>query len=139
MFSIGMTVIIGILFAPLIVLMVLGIKAGGKKRIIAITVPCAILLALALTGAKIYYDYNHVIGTFSGAEYDNITIDSVTYEIETNSKYSSHDTDKLLGRVDFAGNTQYRDPEPMYVWSIKGSDDHIYAIAGDGAIYKKAG
>ena len=141
MISIGMTGITMILLAPLVVLMVLGIRAGGKRRIAAIVIPCVIVTVIFLAGffsfLMKYNSHNRVIGTFSGAEYDYITIDGETYEIEMNSKYSYADVDELLGKVEFDGNTPYRDPEPMYVWSIKGSDDHIYGRAADGSVYKK--
>ena len=136
-----MTGITMILLAPLVVLMVLGIRAGGKRRIAAIVIPCvvftAVFLAAFIPVLIKYMSSQDVIGTFSGAEYDYITIDGVTYEIEMNSEYTFADKGEFLGRVVFDGNTPYRDPEPMYVWSILGSDDHIYGRAADGSVYKK--
>ena len=143
MLSFGMNVLTGILLAPLIVLMVLGIRAGGKRRVAAIVIPSVILsvifFVLFFSVFLRYTGHNRYIGTFSGAEYDYITIDGVTYEIEMNSQYTFADKGEFLGKVRYDGDPTYRASEPMSVWSIRGTDDHIYGKAADGSVYKKAG
>ena len=138
MFSILITFVAAALLVPGIVLMILGIIAGGKKRVAAITVAFLVHLSVLFVTGKIYYDYNHIIGTFSGIEYDMITIDGETYKADYDHTYSSSDTNKLLGKVVFSGHSPDTAVDPMYVYSIDGTDDYIYAIWDyNGQIFKK--
>lgn len=122
---------------PGIVLMILGIKAGGKKRILALIIPFAIIFTLTAGAAKIYYDFNHTIGTFSGSEYDIITIDGVSYKADYSNTFSGTDKKKLLGKTVYSGTTE-NTIDPMCVWSIKGTEEYIYAVSDfDGTIYKR--
>lgn len=93
MFSISITFVAAALLVPGIVLMILGIIAGGKKRVAAITVALVIHLSVLFVAGKIYYDYNHIIGTFSGIEYDMITIDGETYKADYDYIYAIWDYD----------------------------------------------
>jgi len=141
MLSITLTTILLFIFIiPAIILFVLAVRSGGKKRIIAITIVGTITATVLFIAGKLYYDYNHVIGTFSGGEYDIITIDGVQYKSDYDNDYSSSDTGKILGKVVFSGNKYSQDIDPMYIWSIKGTDEYIYALwVYDGTIFKKAG
>ncbi len=123
--------------APGIVLMILGIKAGGKKRALALIIPFAIIFTLTAGAAKIYYDFNHTIGTFSGSEYDIITIDGVSYKADYSNTFSGTDKKNLLGKTVYSGTTE-NTIDPMYVWSIKGTEEYIYAVSDfDGTVYKR--
>lgn len=123
--------------APGIVLIILGIKAGGKKRVLALIIPFAIIFTLTAGAAKIYYDFNHTIGTFSGSEFDTITIKGVSYKADYSNTFSGTDKKKLLGKTVYSGTTD-NTVDPMYVWSIKGTEEYIYAVSDfDGTIYKR--
>lgn len=137
MISITLTFIIMSVFVPGIILLLLGIKKGGKQRAAVIIAVLTVTLITLAGGIKIFYDYNHTIGTFSGTEYDIITIDGITYQADYSNTYSGSDKKKLLGKVLFSGHTsKYTDP--MYVWSIDGTDEYIYAVwVYDGQIFKK--
>ncbi len=137
MFSFVMSFFIFALLVPGIVFMILGIKSGGTKRTLAIIAASVITFIAFSAGWKIYYDYNHTIGTFNGTEYDTITIEGVTYKADNSHAYSGSDKDKLLGKVVFSGPYE-NDVDPMYVWSIDGTDEYIYAVwVYDGQIFKK--
>ena len=138
MFSITFSALVPALIVPGIILMVKGIKAGGNKRRIAIIIPCAIIFTLIASIALLNYEMNHTIGTFSGSDYEIITIGDDTYRANYDNVYHSSDKGKLLGRVLFDSKADDKDIEPMYVWEIKGTDEYIYAAwAYDGTIYKK--
>ena len=67
-----------------------------------------------------------------------IMIDGETYKADYDHTYSSSDTNKLLGKVVFSGHSHDTSVDPMYVYSIDGTDDYIYAIWDyDGQIFKK--
>ncbi|MBR3341072.1 MAG: hypothetical protein IKG30_05590 [Clostridiales bacterium] len=118
--------------------MVKGIKAGGNKRRIAIIIPCAIIFTFIASIALLNYELNKTIGTFSGSEYEIITIGEDTYKANYDNVYHSSDKGRLLGRVLFDSKPDDKNIEPMYVWEIKGTDNYIYASwAYDGTIYKK--
>ena len=128
MFSFAMSFFIFALLVPGIVFMILGIKSGGTKRTVAIIAASVITFIAFSAGWKVSYDYNHTIGTFNGTEYD---------KADNSHAYSGSDKDKLLGKVVFSGPYE-NDVDPMYVWSIDGTDEYIYAVwVYDGQIFKK--
>ena len=50
--------------------------------------------------------------------------------------YDSSDRDKMLGKVVGANDENHSDP--MYVWSVDGTDEYIYALwVADGTFFKK--
>ena len=140
--SLFISPIVAALFVPAVILFVKGIKAGGKKRFVAIytvvTITATIVCIILAGGIKIYYDYNHVIGTYNGHEPDEIIIDGVTYFEDYANDYSASDQGHYLGSVVFAGQTDYK-TDPKFVWEIKDSEEFIYVTFGyDGTIYRKA-
>jgi hypothetical protein len=138
MFSFTLSALLPSLIVPGIILMVKGIKAGGNKRRIAIIIPCAIIFTFIASIALLNYELNKTIGTFSGSEYEIITIGEDTYKANYDNVYHSSDKGRLLGRVLFDSKPDDKNIEPMYVWEIKGTDNYIYASwAYDGTIYKK--
>ena len=138
MFSIVFSFITPAILIPGIFLMVKGIKAGGKKRLLALIIPCVITLILIAGIARLILYLNHTVGTFSGSEYDIITIGTDTYKANYDNVYHASDKGKLLGRVIFDSKQDMNNIEPMYVWEIKDTDEYIYATwAYDGTIYKK--
>ena len=138
MFSFTLSALLPSLIVPGIILMVKGIKAGGNKRRIAIIIPCAIIFTFIASIALLNYELNKTIGTFSGSEYEIITIGEDTYTANYDNVYHSSDKGRLLGRVLFDSKPDDKNIEPMYVWEIKGTDNYIYASwAYDGTIYKK--
>ena len=138
MFSFTFSALLPSLIVPGIILMVKGIKAGGNKRRIAIIIPCAIIFTFIASIALLNYELNKTIGTFSGSEYEIITIGEDTYKANYDNVYHSSDKGRLLGRVLFDSKPDDKNIEPMYVWEIKGTDNYIYASwAYDGTIYKK--
>ena len=137
-----MTFFISPLFAALIVppiiFFVKGIKAGGNKRRIAIYIAVTIACIILAAGFKIYYDINHVIGTYNGYESDEIVIDGITYVEDYANEYSSSDKGHYLGSVININQNEHR-TEPKFVWDVKGTDEYIYVLyAYDGTFYKKA-
>lgn len=137
MISITLFFIIMSVIAPGIFLLIVGIRKGDKQRAAVIIAVLIVTLITLGGGIKIFYDYNHTIGTFSGSEYDIITIDGVTYKTDSSNTYSGSDKKKLLGKVIFSGQST-NDTDPMYVWSIDGTDEYIYAVwVYDGQIFKK--
>ena len=74
------------------------------------------------------------IGTISGAEYDYITIDGVTYELDHNHDFSNADKGKYLGVIRSGDNT-------FRIYSVKGDEENQYIYRlwdWEGAFYKKA-
>lgn len=127
------------IIVPAIIFFVKGIKAGGKRRhaaiYVAVTIACIILAA----GIKFIYDINHVIGTYSGYESDEIVINGVTYVEDYANDYSASDKGHYLGSVVYI-NQDNQKKNPKFVWDIKDTDEYIYVLfAYDGTIYKKAG
>jgi hypothetical protein len=142
MFSSGFTFLFSPLFAALVVppifLFIKGVKAGGNRRRVAIYIAVSIACIILAAGIKFVYDINHVIGTYSGYESDEIVIDGVTYVEDYANDYSASDKGHYLGSVVYIKNDQEKDPK--FVWDIKGTDEYIYVLfAYDGTIYKKAG
>lgn len=138
MFSIVFSFLAAAILVPGIIFMVKGIRAGGRKRLIALIVPCAIIITIAAAIALLNYRLNHTIGTFSGSEYDIITIGEDTYKANYDNVYHASDKGKLLGKLVFSRGDNEINADPMYVWEIKGTDEYIYATwAYDGTIYKK--
>ena len=127
------------IIVPAIIFFVKGIKAGGKRRRIAIYIDVSIASIILASGIKFVYDINHVIGTYSGYESDEIVIDGVTYVEDYANDYSASDKGHYLGSVVYIDqNNQQKDPK--FVWDVKGTDEYIYVLfAYDGTIYKKAG
>lgn len=138
MFSIVFSFLAAAILVPGIIFMVKGIRAGGRMRLIALIVPSAIIITIAAAIALLNYRLNHTIGTFSGSEYDIITIGEDTYKANYDNVYHASDKGKLLGKVVFSRGDNEMNADPMYVWEIKGTDEYIYATwAYDGTIYKK--
>lgn len=142
MFSSGFTFLFSPLFAalvvPPIILFIKGVKTGGNRRRVAIYIAVSIACIILAAGIKFVYDINHVIGTYSGYESDEIVIDGVTYVEDYANDYSASDKGHYLGSVVYIKNDQEKDPK--FVWDIKGTDEYIYVLfAYDGTIYKKAG
>ena len=79
------------IIVPAIIFFVKGIKAGGKRRRIAIYSAVSIACIILASGIKFVYDINHVIGTYSGYESDEIVIDGVTYVEDYANDYSASD------------------------------------------------
>ena len=136
-FSIVLTLLVTAILVPGIILIVKGIRAGGNKRRIAIIIPCAIIFTFITAISILIFDLNHTIGTFTGSEYDIIMIDGVQYKSDYDNVYSSSDKEKYLGKVIYSGSSKNK-TDPMYVWSIKGTDEYIYALwLYDGTVFKK--
>ena len=143
MFSFGFTILVSPLFAaliiPPIILFIKGVKAGGNRRRVAICIAVSIACIILASGIKFVYDINHVIGTYSGYESDEIVIDGVTYVEDYANDYSASDKGHYLGSVVYIDQNDYK-TDPKFVWEIKGTDEYIYVLfAYDGTIYKKAG
>ena len=143
MFSFGFTILVSPLFAaliiPPIILFIKGVKAGGNRRRVAIYIAVFIACIILASGIKFVYDINHVIGTYSGYESDEIVIDGVTYVEDYANDYSASDKGHYLGSVVYIDQNDYK-TDPKFVWEIKGTDEYIYVLfAYDGTIYKKAG
>ena len=46
---------------------------------------------------------------------------------------------QLMGKVVYKKPTEAADRDPMYVWSIDGTDEYIFAVCVyDGVVYKVA-
>ncbi len=123
--------------AVLTVLLCLNIRRAGSKtvRIILIVLICLAAIA-GVFGGLDACRANKVIGTYSGSEYECITIDGVEYRADYDNPYDSSDRDKMLGKVVFANG--YINSDPMYIWSVEGTDEYIYALwVADGTFYKK--
>lgn len=125
------------IIVPAIIFFVKGIKAGGKRRqaaiYVAVTIACIIIGAII----KFSYDINHVIGTYTNHETDEIVIDGVTYKEDYANDYSASDKGHYLGSVVYIDQNDYK-TDPKFVWDIKGTDEYIYVLfAYDGTIYKK--
>ena len=138
MFTFFLSPLFAALIVPPIILFIKGVKAGGNKRRIAIYIAVTIACIILAAGFKIYYDINHVIGTYKGYESDEIVIDGVTYIEDYANDYSSSDKGHYLGSV-VNTNQNERRSEPKFVWDVKGTDEYIYVLyAYDGTFYKKA-
>lgn len=138
MFTFFLSPLFAALIVPPIIFFVKGIKAGGNKRKVAIYIAVTIACIIIAAGFKIYYDINHVIGTYNGYESDEIVIDGITYVEDYANEYSSSDKGHYLGSV-VNVNANERRTEPKFVWDVKGTDEYIYVLyAYDGTFYKKA-
>ncbi len=101
-----------------------------RKPIVLGAAICIIVLLLfsiyrQTIGAKI-------IGTVSGAEYEYITIDNKTYEIDFENNYSNADKGNFLGVIR-NGDVTFR------IYSVKGDkdDNYIYRLWDyDGVFYR---
>ena len=123
--------------AVLTVLLCLNVRRAGSKtvRIIFIVMICLSAIA-AVFGGLNAYRANKVIGTYSGSEYERITIGGVEYLADYDNPYCSSDRDKVLGKAVPANDDIKSDP--MYIWSVDGTDEYIYALwVADGTFYKK--
>ncbi len=93
-----------------------------------------VLLFIVVMIGKNIIDKNRVIGKFYGSEYEFIDISGVTYEADYNNNYSATDKDRVLGKV----ISEVAKADPMYIWSVKGTDEYIYALWGyDGTFFKR--
>ena len=93
---------------------------------------CSILLA----GIAVFniVSANKVIGCYYGSEYEYIKVDDVVYKADYANSYSSSDRRRRLGNV----LSQSGEGDPMYIWSVNGTDDYLYALSVyDGTFYKK--
>jgi hypothetical protein len=73
-----------------------------------------------------------IIGTVSGTEYEYITIDNKTYQIDFGNNYSNADKGNFLGVIR-SGDVTFR------IYSVKGDKDgnYIYRLWDyDGAFYR---
>ena len=123
--------------AVLTVFLCLNIRNAGSRmvRIIFIVLICLFVIA-GVFGSINSYRSNKTIGTYSGSEYEHITIDGVLYVADYDNPYDSSDRDKMLGKVVGANDENHSDP--MYVWSVDGTDEYIYALwVADGTFFKK--
>lgn len=111
-----------------------------KKRMKSILLVGLILSIVAsVVCVQRLYTANKVIGTYEGYGFDRIVIDGVTYDVDYDNAYSSSDTSKLMGKVVYKKPTEAADRDPMYVWSIDGTDEYIFAVCVyDGVVYKVA-
>lgn len=137
----GAVAVAASLIAVIVLCFLIGmnIKSAGKKshRVLLIALMCAFLI-VGIFGALRVVQANNVIGTYSGAESDCIMIDGVTYVADYDNLYSSKDRDSLLGKVVYGGSGDISGHDPIYVWSVDGTDEYIYALqAYDGTFYKK--
>ena len=111
-----------------------------KKRLKTVLLVGLILSIVAsVVCVQRLYLANKVIGTFEGYGFDRIVIDGTVYDVDYNNSYSSSDTKKLLGKVIYKKPSDADERDPMYVWSIDGTDEYIYAVCVyDGMVYKIA-
>ncbi len=137
MFTFLISPLFAALIVPPIILFIKGVKAGGNKRRVAICIAGSIACIILAAGIKFIYDINHVIGTYSGYESDEIVIDGVTYVEDYANDYSASDKGHYLGSVVYIDqDNQHKDPK--FVWDVKGTDEYIYVLfAYDGTIYKR--
>ena len=124
--------------AVLIILLCLNIRRAGSRSVRVIFIVLICLFAITgIFGSLNAYRSNKVIGTYGGSEYELITIDGVEYRADHNNQYDSPDGDKMLGKVVFEREDGHRH-DPMYVWSVEGTDEYIYALSfADGTFFKK--
>ena len=137
-----LAVIAALILCPVLaVLFIKTMKENGAAAIrVLFTSLICIAVVVGILGSKRMIEASRVVGVYSGTEYDTIEINGVKYEADYNAPYNSPDKEKLLGKAVCAydiiqGNTY----DPMYIWTVKGSDDYIYALlVYDGVFYKKA-
>lgn len=108
-----------------------------KNKIIMILAVILLLIAVIIIGRQTYVK-NKVIGYYYGTEYEFITVDGVDYEADYDNSYSASDRKSPLGKVTFRNASSDQRYDPMYIWSVRGTDEYIYAgCVYDGTFYKK--
>ena len=119
------------------VILLKNIGSSGKKsaRAVLIALICVLAAGFVFSFVNLFTAMK-VIGTYSGVEYDRITINGVTYQADYQNDYSSRDAGRLLGRatcIDDSGPS-----DPMYIYNVHGTDEYIYALwVYDGTFFKK--
>ncbi|MBO4636329.1 MAG: hypothetical protein J5685_04205 [Clostridiales bacterium] len=113
---------------------------GGKKimKMILISLLCMFSIVAVYEGIQLIRA-NKVIGIYRGTEYDIIEIEGKMYTIDYDNPYSSSDRGQRLGKVVLSNPESRPHYDPMYIWSVEGTDEYIYAVCGyDGAFYRRA-
>lgn len=131
--AIGFIIIIGILF-----LIIKGIlKWDNKSRKTCTLIIIGIIFISFGFKLRELYIEQQVIGTYKAVgENDTIMIDDDIYKADYQNEYSSSDKRKPLGKV--VPDDKDAVLDPMYVWSVKGTDEYIYVLWGhDGTFFKK--
>ena len=109
------------------------VKANKKVKKLVLLLCGALFLISIISIGKIVLGAKE-IGTISGAEYDYITMDDITYEIDHNHDFSSADKEKYLGVIRSGDNT-------FRIYSVKGDEENQYIYRlwdWEGAFYRKA-
>lgn len=127
-----------ILCPVLAILFVKTLKENGTTAIkVMFTSLICLAVVIGILGSKRMIEAAKVVGVYSGEENDRIEINGVQYEADYNAPYNSPDKDKLLGKALCANEASAYDP--MYIWTVKDTDDYIYALqVYDGLFYKRA-
>ena len=108
------------------------VKANKKVKKMILFL-CGVLFLVSIISIAKVTIVAKVIGTISGPEYDYITIDDVTYEVDYNTGLSNADKGKFLGIIR-SGDHTFR------IYSVKGDNEnqYIYRLWDyEGAFYKK--
>ena len=133
--ALGLIVFSVVAVTVLMVLLIMNIRNAGTSaaKIIFIGLIC-LFAVFGIFSTLRLIRLNKVVGYYSGEERNYIEIDGETYKASYNNPYDSPDRDKLLGRAISKQNGK----EYMYVWSVKDTDEYIYALSEyDGTFYKK--
>ena len=118
-----------ILCSALVLLFIKTMKENGAPAIrVLFTSLICIAVVVGILGSKRMIEASRVVGVYSGAEYEFIEINGVKYEADYNAPYNSPDKDKLLGKAIFTNDKQGITYDPMYIWTVKDTDDYIYAL-----------
>lgn len=108
------------------------VKANKKVKKMVLLL-CGILFLISVISIAKVTIGAKVIGTISGSEYDYITIDDVTYEVDYNTGLSNADKGKFLGIIRSGDNT-------FRIYSVEGDNEnqYIYRLWDyEGAFYKR--
>ena len=121
---------------------VLLFKAVKKKTAASVRILFALLLCAAILigffGTKKLTRASAVAGVYSGTEYDKLEVKGVRYEACYDAPYNSRDKDELLGKAVWINEPDGAHHDPMYIWTVKGSDEYLYALwVYDGTFFKR--
>lgn len=108
------------------------VKANKKVKKMVLFL-CGVLFLVSIISIAKVTIVAKVIGTISGPEYDYITIDDGTYEVDYNTGLFNTDKGKFLGIIR-SGDHIFR------IYSVKGDNEnqYIYRLWDyEGAFYKK--
>ena len=134
-----LAVIAALILCPALVLFFVKIPKENSATAIKVLFTSLICIAvvIGILGSKRMIEASKIVGVYSGSEYEKLEINGVNYEADYNAPYNSPDKDKLLGKALWKNSSANQNP--MYIWSVKGTDEYVYALhVFDGVFFKKA-